>query len=625
MSDLRTYLQYLYGPHTGYVHLTVGRDPYLTDSGRYAHRTWEEHSFLYPAGLDDIIDLADEIGDTADVYHRPYVGRSTQRRKGTGYDDKLHSDIDGNLDPDRIHELGGTVIWSGGSPTNGYGIIPLTEVLDNPDHTALNKAYVRALGADSKFTDENVIRLPGTWNLKSTMRGEPAVQVVWDGRTPEPVDPAKLRAEFGVTTNAAQEWPATVQRHLDDRTTDRSTVTFRILAACHTAGMSFEQSCLPVMSRDDLRERLNKMRDGGVSDLLRSWVKITEAARADASFFGEPPSDTEPAAADATKDWLADAFTAAQLQNMEFGVLVQFIAGLITEGLGIIAGPPKLGKSWWVLCAALAVSSGGTAFNALKIGESRPVLLLALEDSPRRLHARIKSLWGDDPWPNNLTIKTAVEPGALGPIIHQYLRTNPGGLIVLDTLGRVRPPKRGKDTYAEDYAAGVELKTAIDAHPGSALLVVHHTRKAASDDFVDDLSGSLGLPGSADYVMVLRRPRGSAEGTLKVTSRDNAEGEFAFTVKDGYLWQLEGGTLAEAAKASAARKSSSGIREDSNTKKVLELVNAHVGPPMTAKEIGDAIGIGRTAITYLSRLEDKGLVTRITDKPADRWECAKPC
>ena len=62
--------------------------------------------------------------------------------------------------------------------------------------------------------------------------------------------------------------------------------------------------------------------------------------------------------------------------------------------------------------------------------------------------------------------------------------------------------------YFADYQAGVALKNIVDAFPGSALLGVHHTRKASSDDFVDDLSGTLGLAGSADYVA---RPPASAE------------------------------------------------------------------------------------------------------------------
>jgi hypothetical protein len=59
-------------------------------------------------------------------------------------------------------------------------------------------------------------------------------------------------------------------------------------------------------------------------------------------------------------------------------------------------------------------------------------------------------------------------------------------LIILDTLGRARTPRPGgADFYAWDYAIGSQLKDTIDKAPGAALLVVHHTRKAESSDFVD--------------------------------------------------------------------------------------------------------------------------------------------
>jgi RecA-family ATPase len=89
---------------------------------------------------------------------------------------------------------------------------------------------------------------------------------------------------------------------------------------------------------------------------------------------------------------LQDVVTAAELSHKDFPDLVEFIAGIILEGFGIVAGPPKLGKSWFTLVIALAVAAGGHAFGKLKC-EPRPVLLLALENSERRLQTRIKAVW----------------------------------------------------------------------------------------------------------------------------------------------------------------------------------------------------------------------------------------
>ena len=57
-----------------------------------------------------------------------------------------------------------------------------------------------------------------------------------------------------------------------------------------------------------------------------------------------------------------------------------------------------------------------------------------------------------------------------------------------------------------------------------AVLVIHHTRKAESDDLLDLVSGSFGLSGGADNVLVLGR---KSNGTiLNARGRDIEENEF---------------------------------------------------------------------------------------------------
>ncbi|UXA10371.1 AAA family ATPase [Mycobacterium sp. SMC-8] len=316
----------------------------------------------------------------------------------------------------------------------------------------------------------------------------------------------------------------------------------------------------------------------------------------------DDPSTEEP-------NLLAQIITAAELHHEVFPDLVQFVHGIVIEGFGIVAGPPKLGKSWWTLNLALAVSAGGRAFGKIPV-EQRDVLLLALEDSQRRLQSRIRAVWGSDIPPHRLHILTSVQPGLLIPTITTWLQTHPGGLIVLDTLGRARQQRRrGDDAYLADYQAGVALKNVVDAFPGSALLSVHHTRKASSDDFVDDLSGTLGLAGSADYVLVLRRQRNSNDATLQVTGRDAPEGEYAFSTAEG-AWTLSGNGLAEAAAEAESRKESRNLGD--NALKVLAYVNEHPSG-VTPEAVAEHLGINNNdAGTYLRRLHSKGRIDRPT-------------
>jgi hypothetical protein len=133
---------------------------------------------------------------------------------------------------------------------------------------------------------------------------------------------------------------------------------------------------------------------------------------------------------------------------------------------------------------------------------------------------------------------------------------------------------------------------------------VHHTRKAESSDFVDSVSGSQGIAGSADFLLVLSRKRHSDEALLSVTGRDIVEAEYALTVTDG-VWQLDGTSLAEAANTAQTRQEQKDLSDDSRT--ILDLVNQR--PETRASDVAEKLGIDQhKARTYLSRLADSGRI-----------------
>jgi hypothetical protein len=109
---------------------------------------------------------------------------------------------------------------------------------------------------------------------------------------------------------------------------------------------------------------------------------------------------------------------------------------------------------------------------------------------------------------------------------------------------RGRPPM-GVSAYDADYAAIGYAKALADRH-GVAVVLVHHVRKAGAEDFLEAVSGTNGLAGAADATLVLRRPRGEADGILYVTGRDIDEAEHAlrFTAVNG-AWTLLDGTAAD--------------------------------------------------------------------------------
>jgi hypothetical protein len=234
-------------------------------------------------------------------------------------------------------------------------------------------------------------------------------------------------------------------------------------------------------------------------------------------------------------------WTAAELQRVVFPEPRWAVPGLIAEGVTLIAGPPKVGKSWLGLNLSCAVAQGGKALGRIDVAAG-DVLYLALEDNGRRVQSRLQVVMGDEPWPERLSIETSCEALSEGGTerVEAWLDSHPDArLVVVDVLTRIRDRKRDRSSaYIADYDAVAEIKAIADRR-SVAFVVVHHDRKAASEDFVDAVSGTHGLAGAADAVMVLARSRGSAEATLKVTGRDIEEAEYALDFAgDVGTWQM---------------------------------------------------------------------------------------
>lgn len=214
-----------------------------------------------------------------------------------------------------------------------------------------------------------------------------------------------------------------------------------------------------------------------------------------------------------------NTITALELSNMQLRPPKVLVPGLVTAGLNILAGNPKSGKSFLALGLALALSNGSQALNMYDTNQTG-VLYLALEDTRYRLKARVKTLG----LPATDMLHFATEIPRLGDggldQIDTFLHEHPEvGVVIIDTLAKIVDARTGGNVYDEDSQLGGALH-ALAHHHDVALIVVHHTRKGAAGDFLHSVSGSAGLTGAADVVMVLTRNRDEREATLQVTGRD---------------------------------------------------------------------------------------------------------
>jgi hypothetical protein len=299
------------------------------------------------------------------------------------------------------------------------------------------------------------------------------------------------------------------------------------------------------------------------------------------------------------------------LHRQEFPPLRWTIPGIIPEGSTLFVGPPKIGKSWFLLNLCLALALGGRVLGGWVT--KRPVLYLALEDGDRRLQERCRRLLLGEPIPVGFEYLTHVEPGMVLATVTEWLERHPDQqpVVVLDTLGKVLPPaKSGETTYSRDYRIGSALKRLVDPIPGASLVVAHHDRKAESADFIDAVSGSNGLAGSADTIVLLSRPRHDLDGTVQVTGRDVPEDEYAVTFVDGCRWELIGADLRTASAHAAQRRNTTNLSDRST--EVVAVVSQHPDG-VRAGDVADELGIDeKQAGVYLGRLASTNRITRIS-------------
>ena len=237
-------------------------------------------------------------------------------------------------------------------------------------------------------------------------------------------------------------------------------------------------------------------------------------------------------------------FNAAELMLMELPEPKWAIQGILPEGLNILAGKPRMGKSVISLNIAIAIASGGKALGKIDV-EKGGVLYLALEDTKRRLKSRLTAMLLESPAPANLHIETAwpkIDDDGLSKLEKRIQGIPDLRLVIIDTLKKVRPVQRNRNSnpYDLDYDHVSAIKELADKF-NIAMLVIHHLRKTQSEDIMDDFSGTFGLTGAADGLLAFKRKTGQADAELHIVGRDVDAAEYALKYyPDIWTWELIG-------------------------------------------------------------------------------------
>ena len=221
-----------------------------------------------------------------------------------------------------------------------------------------------------------------------------------------------------------------------------------------------------------------------------------------------------------------ETVTMQGLLDTAFTPRIPIIEGLLYPGTYLMAGAPKIGKSFLVLQMGFAIATG-TPLWGMQLHQGS-VLYLALEDDPARLQRRSSRMFGVEGTKNMhfATKAKSLENGLMQQLEGFIREHSDTKLIIIDTLQKVRGDDGDKYSYANDYQIISNLKALTDANQ-IAVLIVHHTRKQDAEDKFDTISGTTGLLGSADGAFLLRKEkRTGPEATLDVIGRDQQDLRF---------------------------------------------------------------------------------------------------
>lgn len=222
-------------------------------------------------------------------------------------------------------------------------------------------------------------------------------------------------------------------------------------------------------------------------------------------------------------EWARVTYRGDVLYKTEFEPKPDIIDEILPQGTLLLTGKPKTKKSWLALNLALAVAWGGKALGHFA-AQKGDVLYVDLEMGARRLHERLHIVSPDAVVPKSVHFATEwpqVYSGCerwLSDWMEQHPFTK---LIIFDTQVAIRPPRgRNEEPYEHEKKYTQVLSNFCHQH-GIAMVLIHHSRKVAGGDVIDDASGTTGLTAGVDnYGSLSRSPNESDGGILRLMGRD---------------------------------------------------------------------------------------------------------
>ena len=370
-----------------------------------------------------------------------------------------------------------------------------------------------------------------------------------------------------------------------------------LLIEADSAGMAVEPAALegPVRWLRNVAAAQRAIEAGGritaaaMEGKLDRVVELAERVRRDAA--GQPEYVRAP---------FPQIVSARDLLREALPPIRWIVDDILPEGACLLAGPPKVKKSWLALSLAVAVAAGGHALGHYDAAQGK-ALYLDLEGSLRRMQSRLLAMTPDGDVPADLHIASSWPNGEEGlQLLDAWLEANDDArLVVIDVLARFRGARDPRvDLYEHDYAFLQRINAVAERH-GVAIVVIHHTRKMRAENVFHEVSGSTGLTGGVATTWVLRQmAEHPDQQILAIQGRDVMLDDPIAIRWDAYLCQHVVAEVGPHVSSGSARRA------------VYDVI-ATAGE-CTIKDIVAATGTSAKAVdNHLRRLIEDGAVRRV--------------
>lgn len=247
----------------------------------------------------------------------------------------------------------------------------------------------------------------------------------------------------------------------------------------------------------------------------------------------------------------ADGYSAAELPSMEIPPVDFLVQGLVPEGLSIIGGAAKTGKTYLLLQLAVSLASG-TPFLNREVPKKRRVLYYYLEGGRRQVKTRFEELYGVEfaPPAGLIFVHRFPRLGSGGlSVLEQHIEKHRPDVVIFDTWQLIRTPVNGKATaYEKEYAELALIRGQIMAKFGVSVFLAHHLKQFRRGDITDPMSmfnGSAAISGAVDTAMIMFRERFSETASLSVLGRDIEDTAIELVQKKPMGWKEseDGGSI----------------------------------------------------------------------------------